>query len=84
LSVSYVKRGGEEIALLLFVTNPQAAVRDAPWPEQPEPVGLWDFLPLRLHPQDFSDLSKKEFRKSSASEASGSGKSGLFKHLFGK
>jgi len=29
-----------------------------------EPVGLWEHLPLKFHPQEFSDLPKKESRKS--------------------
>lgn len=68
----------------LFVTNPQAAVEDAPWTEQPEQVGPWEHLLLIFHPQKFSDLPKKEFRESSPIEASGSGKTGFFKSLFGR
>ena len=42
------EKAGEETARRLFVTNPQAAVNGAKWPEQLEPVVLWQDIPLEF------------------------------------
>jgi protein-tyrosine phosphatase len=47
-------RAGEETARRLCVTNPQAAVDGAKWPEQPEPIGLWEEVPLKLDPKRYA------------------------------
>lgn len=53
-----VERAGEETAQRLCCTNPLAAVEGSRWPEQPEPVGLWEHVPLRFNARNFAEDSK--------------------------
>lgn len=43
-----VEHKGVEEARRLYVTNSQAAVEGARWPAQPEPIGLWENLPMNF------------------------------------
>jgi protein-tyrosine phosphatase len=60
-SYDYVaNKAGEETARRLCVTNPQAAVEGARWPSQPEPIGLWERVPLKFSAKRFAATSKKD------------------------
>jgi protein-tyrosine phosphatase len=55
-----VRRSGEDTARRLCITNPQAAVEGAKWPEQPEPWGLWDKVPLKVDPRRYAAKRQPE------------------------
>jgi protein-tyrosine phosphatase len=53
------ERAGEETARRLCLTNPQVAVEGARWPEQPEPLGLWEHRPLKFSASKFATTQRK-------------------------
>jgi len=74
------QHAGEETARRLCETNPQAAVEGAEWPAQPEPEGLWDYVPTKFHAKKFAGPHGKSAR----AEAEGdTPKAGFFKRIFG-
>jgi protein-tyrosine phosphatase len=73
-------KAGEETAHRLFVSNPRAAVEGAKWPVQPEPVGLWEGIPLRFDARP--ETKGQRVRKAGAD--SGSEGRGFWSRLFSR
>jgi protein-tyrosine phosphatase len=73
------QRAGEETARRLCFSNPLAAVSGAPWPTQPEPIGLWERIPLKFNAEKFA-ASALPARKIGADAQSPS----LWKRFFAK
>ena len=78
------KRAGEETARRLCVTNPQAAVEGAAWPAQPEPVGLWDRVPMKFHTKRFAASPRKNDSKDPGNEPAKTARPGFLKRLFAR
>jgi protein-tyrosine phosphatase len=74
-------KAGEETARRLYVTNPGAAVEGAKWPAQPEPVGLWEGVPLDFEPQEESKGRQRNGNGAQSTKADGKG---FWKRLFSR
>jgi protein-tyrosine phosphatase len=48
------RKAGNETAMRLCVTNPRAALEGTKLPVQPEPLGLWEHVPLKFDPRRVS------------------------------
>jgi protein-tyrosine phosphatase len=82
---SYVaKRAGEETARRLCVTNPRAAVEGAPWPPQPEPLGLWERVPLKFRAKKFAAPPRRDASTDPGNDAPKAGKGSFLKRLFAR
>lgn len=64
-----VAKAGVETAHRLYVSNPRAAVEGAKWPVQPEPVGLWEGVPLEFVAKSDSKGRQANGRLSSAEQS---------------
>jgi protein-tyrosine phosphatase len=76
-----VAKAGVETAHRLYVSNPQAAVEGARWPEQPEPVGLWQETPLEFN---FSSAGKGRQENGSRKAGTQSERKGFWARLFSR
>ena len=84
-SYDYVaQRRGRETAERLCQTNPRAAVDGARWPDQPDPAGLWEGVPLKFHAKDFAGSRWKAAPGDSGKYPAEYSKPGFFKRLFGR
>ncbi len=79
-----LQKAGEETARRLCVTNPRAAVDGTPLPAQPEPVGLWERMPLKFRARKFSRLTGRNAAANPNDKASKVRKTGLIKRLFAR
>jgi protein-tyrosine phosphatase len=78
---------GEETARRLCLTNPRAAVEGAKWPPQPEPLGLWEHVPLKFKMKDFATAKSstpKNGYGSSAEDPRQSGAKSFWRRLFAR
>lgn len=76
-------KAGEETARRLCTSNPQAAVLGAMWPEQPEPVGLWDKEPLNFRLGKYLEVLRSG-PKSNVDGAPKEGAKGFWNRLFAR
>lgn len=74
---------GTETAQRLFVTNPHAAVLGAAWPPQPEPIGLWENVPLKFDAKTLAKSRKPRPNRNPA-EPDGSERKGFWSRLLSR
>jgi protein-tyrosine phosphatase len=80
-----VQHAGEEAAQRLFVSNPQAAVEGVQLPPQPEPIGLWEHVPLKFHLRTGAERQHSPSDPIAAPDQDdGSAARGFWKRLFSK
>jgi protein-tyrosine phosphatase len=75
-------RFGEETARRLCVTNPLVTLDGGKWPAQPEPVGLYDAVPLKFDVKKYASNGKSS-RKSDGNSGKSESK-GFWDRLFAR
>lgn len=78
-----VQRVGAETAERLYTINPCAAVEGAPWPAQPEPIGLAEGVPLRFDPQSVPK-PQRVASNGRRGKAGKNGRQGFWSRLFSR
>jgi protein-tyrosine phosphatase len=82
------QKAGSETATRLCVTNPRAALEGTKLPAQPEPTGLWDYVPLKFDPSRVANNSKPAPSKSKPSriqaEPASANLKGFWNRLFAR
>ena len=79
----YVARhAGEETAKRLCITNPHAALLGVEWPVQPDPVGLWEHVPLKFNAGKFAAARESGNKASAERLAKDAPKAGFWSRLF--
>lgn len=73
---------GEETARRLCVTNPQVALEGGKWPAQPEPIGLWDAVPMKFDVKKYTSNGKPSRQPQGKSDQTAS--KGFWDRLFAR
>jgi protein-tyrosine phosphatase len=73
------EQAGEETARRLFVENPRAAIEGRELPQQPEPMGLWEDEPLKIH-----GIRRSKSGRPGSGKNGYSPKRGFFARLLGR
>ncbi len=74
-------RTGKDMAERLYVTNPKAAVEGSKLPYQPEPIGLWDNVPLKFDVKQHEKNRRSRSKDAGKTADTGVNK-GFWKRLF--
>jgi protein-tyrosine phosphatase len=74
---------GEETARRLCVSNPMVTLAGGKWPAQPEPIGLWDEVPLKFDVKKYSSNGKASAKKTDGDGSKGATK-GFWEKLFAR